>query len=362
MRLRGPLSAGERPDGLPGGLSWNSHCWARSAVATGSGELALGPAKRRSVLALLLLQPNTTVPLEQLIDSLWEDEPPEHARTVVQGHVSRLRATLAEGGADAYGIELTTHGSAYLLRLPEELIDAHRFGELVALARPEAAPADAVPLLREALGLWRGPALTGTVTSPALRGRRPRAGGAQADRRRGAGARPRRTRRTRTGRRHPLLRRGRPPAARRSDRRADAGAVPHRAAVRRAGVVPPHPPAAQRGTGRRPRRAAERRVRGDSAGGGGGRAQDRRRFRRARPGARPARTREPPRAGCRHRAAPVPAGTHDAEAATAAGGTRQTSGRTGRRRGCCPGRPPASWAGTTNSPSLTDALTRPYDG
>ncbi|MCW7987572.1 SARP family transcriptional regulator [Streptomyces platensis subsp. clarensis] len=136
------------------------------AVTTGSMELSLGPAKRRSVLALLLLQPNTTVPLEQLIDSLWEDEPPEHARTVVQGHVSRLRATLAEGGAEAYGIELTTHGSAYLLRMPEELIDAHRFGELVALARPEAAPADAVPLLREALGLWRGPALTGTVTSP----------------------------------------------------------------------------------------------------------------------------------------------------------------------------------------------------
>lgn len=136
------------------------------AVTTGSAELALGPAKRRSVLALLLLQPNTTVPLEQLIDSLWEEEPPEHARTVVQGHVSRLRATLAEGGAEAYGIELATHGSAYLLRLPEELIDAHRFGELVALARPEAAPADAVPLLREALGLWRGPALTGTVTSP----------------------------------------------------------------------------------------------------------------------------------------------------------------------------------------------------
>ncbi|MFG2528459.1 BTAD domain-containing putative transcriptional regulator [Streptomyces sp. NPDC048516] len=136
------------------------------SVTTGSAELSLGPAKRRSVLALLLLQPNTTVPLEQLIDSLWEDEPPEHSRTVVQGHVSRLRATLAEGGAEAYGIELTTHGSAYLLRLPEELIDAHRFGELVALARPEAAPGDAVPLLREALGLWRGPALTGTVTSP----------------------------------------------------------------------------------------------------------------------------------------------------------------------------------------------------
>ncbi|MGP3949727.1 BTAD domain-containing putative transcriptional regulator [Streptomyces sp. 7N604] len=135
-------------------------------VTTGSGELPLGPAKRRSVLAMLLLQPNITVSVEQLITCLWEDEPPAHARTVVQGHVSRLRAALAEGGADAYGIELATRAGAYLLRLPEELIDAHRFNELLALARPEAAPQDAVPLLREALGLWRGPALSGTVAGP----------------------------------------------------------------------------------------------------------------------------------------------------------------------------------------------------
>ncbi|MFE7121824.1 BTAD domain-containing putative transcriptional regulator, partial [Streptomyces sp. NPDC057654] len=138
------------------------------AVSTQSGELPLGPAKRRSVLAMLLLRPNTTVSVEQLTGSVWEDEPPEHARTVIQGHVSKLRATLADGGAEAYGIELTTRGSAYLLRLPEELIDTYRFSELVNLARPEEAPDDAVPLLREALALWRGPALSGTVSSPPL--------------------------------------------------------------------------------------------------------------------------------------------------------------------------------------------------
>ncbi|KOG85883.1 SARP family transcriptional regulator, partial [Streptomyces varsoviensis] len=132
------------------------------AVSTQSGELPLGPAKRRSVLAMLLLRPNTTVSVEQLTSSVWEDEPPEHARTVIQGHVSKLRAALADGGADAYGVELTTRGSAYLLRLPEELIDTYRFSELVNLARPEEAPHDAVPLLREALALWRGPALSGT--------------------------------------------------------------------------------------------------------------------------------------------------------------------------------------------------------
>lgn len=129
-------------------------------------ELPLGPAKRRSVLAMLLLRPNSTVSVEQLISSLWEDEPPAHARTVIQGHVSRLRAALSEGGAGHHGVELTTHSSAYLLRVPETLIDTQRFDQLVAHARPEAAPRDAVQLLSQALGLWRGPALTGTVASP----------------------------------------------------------------------------------------------------------------------------------------------------------------------------------------------------
>ncbi|RNF92642.1 AfsR/SARP family transcriptional regulator, partial [Streptomyces botrytidirepellens] len=129
-------------------------------------ELPLGPAKRRSVLAMLLLRPNSTVSVEQLVAGLWEDEPPAHARTVIQGHVSRLRAALAEGGADAHGVELTTHSSAYLLRLPATLVDTVRFDDLVARADPESAPADAVPMLRQALGLWRGPALTGTVASP----------------------------------------------------------------------------------------------------------------------------------------------------------------------------------------------------
>ncbi len=139
-----------------------------TAATAASGELPLGPAKRRSVLAMLLLQPNTTVSVAQLIDSVWEDAPPAHARTVVQGHVSRLRATLAEAGADAYGVSLATRGSAYLLRLPEQTVDTYRFGELVSRARPEEAPSEAVGLLGEALGLWRGPALTGTVLTPPL--------------------------------------------------------------------------------------------------------------------------------------------------------------------------------------------------
>ncbi|MFD9629247.1 AfsR/SARP family transcriptional regulator [Streptomyces violascens] len=139
------------------------------AVATEDGAfLALGPAKRRSLLAMLLLQPNIAVPVDRLTEALWDEEPPLHSRTVLQGHVSRLRALLAEHGAEAYGIELATQGPAYVLRLPETLIDAHRFEELVTLARGQRSPGDAVLMLREALALWQGPALTGTVTSPPL--------------------------------------------------------------------------------------------------------------------------------------------------------------------------------------------------
>ncbi|MER5962882.1 BTAD domain-containing putative transcriptional regulator [Streptomyces sp. NPDC002057] len=138
------------------------------ALVTEDGDVALGPAKRSSLLVMLLLRPNGAVNVGQLIDALWEEEPPTHAKTVLQGHVSRLRALLAEHGAEAYGVELATQGSAYVLRMPESLVDAHRFEELVTLAGVQRHPADAVRMLREALSYWQGPALTGTVHSRPL--------------------------------------------------------------------------------------------------------------------------------------------------------------------------------------------------
>ncbi|MFI1095418.1 BTAD domain-containing putative transcriptional regulator [Streptomyces sp. NPDC020917] len=137
-------------------------------VTTEKGDIPLGPAKRSTLLAMLLLHPNTPVHVEQLTAALWEDEPPTHSRTVLQGHVSRLRALLGEHGAAAYGVELATQGSAYLLHMPESLVDAYRFEELAALARVQRQPADAVRMLREALAVWQGPALTGTVRSRPL--------------------------------------------------------------------------------------------------------------------------------------------------------------------------------------------------
>lgn len=139
------------------------------SVAGGSGSVPLGPAKRRSLLAALLLRAGTPVSVDALTETLWDGEPPMHARTVIQGHISRLRALLVEAGLDAYGVELATQGGAYALQFPETLLDVSRFEDLVKLAGRQREPSDTALMLREALALWNGPALTGTVaTEPML--------------------------------------------------------------------------------------------------------------------------------------------------------------------------------------------------
>ncbi|MEU4178636.1 BTAD domain-containing putative transcriptional regulator [Streptomyces sp. NPDC026589] len=139
------------------------------SVETLTGPLPLGPAKRRSLLAALLLSANTPVSIGRLTECLWDDEPPSQARGVIQGHVSRLRALLAGADAEAYGVELATLGDAYVLRAPETLLDSQRFEELLTLAREQRGPADAALMLKEALSLWQGPALSGAFAGPPLR-------------------------------------------------------------------------------------------------------------------------------------------------------------------------------------------------
>ncbi|MCP9959552.1 AfsR/SARP family transcriptional regulator [Streptomyces sudanensis] len=130
-------------------------------LRTAGGRVLTGPGKRAGVLAVLLLHANRTVSPDLLTGALWDEEPPRHSRTVVQGHISRIRAALAEAGAPAWGIELATLGGGYELRAPGEHVDSHRFAALTAQAR-EADAAGAAALLRRALGLWHGAALAGT--------------------------------------------------------------------------------------------------------------------------------------------------------------------------------------------------------
>ena len=121
-------------------------------VTLGNGPVALGGPKQRAVLAMLALEAGSTVSSEQLVDGLWGEEPPATAGKLVQLYVSHLRKALAAAGD---GEAIVTHGRGYELQLQRDQVDVAQFERLLAQGAP-----------REALALWRGPALADVVDQP----------------------------------------------------------------------------------------------------------------------------------------------------------------------------------------------------
>jgi len=119
--------------------------------------LQLGGQKRRALLALLLLHANEVVSSDRLIEELWGEEPPQAAATALHGHISRLRKLLGGNGE-----LLVTRAPGYLLQVEPGQLDLNRFETLRDEARTARSQGDlggASINLREALSLWRGPAL-----------------------------------------------------------------------------------------------------------------------------------------------------------------------------------------------------------
>ncbi|TQS45789.1 tetratricopeptide repeat protein [Cryptosporangium phraense] len=110
----------------------------------------LGPVKRRTVLAALLVDVGRPVPVEALIDRVWGDDPPAKAREVLYAHIARIRRLLADSAV----VERRSGG--YALLVDRDVIDLHRFRSLVADARSDDCPdARRAALLGEALDLWQ---------------------------------------------------------------------------------------------------------------------------------------------------------------------------------------------------------------
>ncbi|MEU6858621.1 BTAD domain-containing putative transcriptional regulator [Glycomyces sp. NPDC046736] len=112
------------------------------------------------LFAVLLLEAGHVVALPRLVDALWEDDPPATARRQVQNLVAAARSKLQP----AEGCEIEKIGEGYRLRVRPENVDALRFQRAVRIAREQVAasePGAALATLREALAIWRGPALTG---------------------------------------------------------------------------------------------------------------------------------------------------------------------------------------------------------
>ncbi|GHE47652.1 SARP family transcriptional regulator [Streptomyces capitiformicae] len=128
--------------------------------------VVVGGAKPRTLLAVLLLEANRTVPLDTVMAALWGETPPPTATASLHNHVARLRRSLR----DADGTRLRTMNRGLELRVDEGELDRHVFEKQVRRAQEarsrgdwETAERDA----RTALALWRGapfadvPALVG---------------------------------------------------------------------------------------------------------------------------------------------------------------------------------------------------------
>ncbi|MBF8185966.1 tetratricopeptide repeat protein [Nonomuraea sp. K274] len=122
-------------------------------VWDGGAEIPIDGAQQQCVLGLLAAHLGSYVPVDRLIEALWEEDPPKTAKTIVQLKVSQLRKTL--GGR----IASTTAG--YALAVPEEEVDLGRFRRLAARGRAAGRPEDATAAWARALGLWRGQPLQG---------------------------------------------------------------------------------------------------------------------------------------------------------------------------------------------------------
>ncbi|WP_327042091.1 winged helix-turn-helix domain-containing protein [Micromonospora ureilytica] len=124
-------------------------------------EVPVGGPRLRTLLVLLLLDAGRVVSAERLIDGLYGEHPPRGAANALQSQVSRLRQALS---AEHDPVEF--HPAGYRLAVDPGDVDAYRFERLAEAGRRALVDGDwsrAAAVLREALELWRGPALADAV-------------------------------------------------------------------------------------------------------------------------------------------------------------------------------------------------------
>ncbi len=133
-------------------------------VSNGAGVLALGGPKQRALLADLILNAGTVVATSRLIDDLWGDDPPQTADHTVETYVSRLRRILRDGSRSEV---VLTRSAGYMLDVTPDVVDAFQFEQLVGQGTAAAERGEdekASSLLRAALALWRGEALSDVLS------------------------------------------------------------------------------------------------------------------------------------------------------------------------------------------------------
>jgi DNA-binding SARP family transcriptional activator len=124
-------------------------------VRNRGAEVQIRRGHQRALLALLLLQANEAVPIEEITGVLWGAAPPVSAPVAVRSYVQGLRLALGEAGRQ----RISTQPRGYLIRVADGELDVARFERLLASARAAARDGswlEAAGRAREALSWWRG--------------------------------------------------------------------------------------------------------------------------------------------------------------------------------------------------------------
>ncbi|OQO93707.1 SARP family transcriptional regulator [Saccharomonospora piscinae] len=115
-------------------------------------DVALGGPKPRLLLAALLLEANTPVSTDTLIDVVWPAEAPRSAAANLRTYIHSLRRALAQD-------RLERGPSGYRIRVARHELDSAVFADHVTAARDAMArddPATALDELAAAESQWRG--------------------------------------------------------------------------------------------------------------------------------------------------------------------------------------------------------------
>ncbi|GAB6897238.1 AfsR/SARP family transcriptional regulator [Kineosporia succinea] len=134
-------------------------------VRLGSRRLDVPAGRQRTLLATLLLNPNRVVSVDEIVDRVWGERPPQRPRAALHTYVTRLRHSLEP----LPPVETTAGG--YLIETDAHELDLLRFRELSAEAERADRRHDLdteAHLLEAALDLWHGPLLP-DITSDSLR-------------------------------------------------------------------------------------------------------------------------------------------------------------------------------------------------
>ncbi len=125
------------------------------------GQVPLPAPRHQTVLAMLLLEANRVVPVERLVDAVWDENPPSTSKAQIQICVSALRRLLAEAGMPK---AIVTRVPGYQFQCADARLDVQEFERLEVAARLAASErrlTDAAKAFDEALALWRGEPLAG---------------------------------------------------------------------------------------------------------------------------------------------------------------------------------------------------------